>query len=105
MSWLEEYYKKTVSLLRFALDRKGIDPASYFMGKLGDERRVNDRLCLLDASNGKWSVLYIKSGVISGLSYHSALGDAGKDFFLRLTGGEAHWAYKEAWEKEMGQTL
>jgi hypothetical protein len=104
MSWSERG-EKSLLLLRFALDRKGIDPASYFMGKLGDERHVNDRLCLLDASNGKWSVLYIKGGVISGLSCHSSLFYAGKDFFLRITGGKAHWAYKEAWEKEMGQTL
>jgi len=104
MSWSERD-EKALSLLKFALDQKGIDPASYHTGKRGDERRINDKLCLLNVGDGKWSVLYTERGIISDLSDHSSLNNAAKDFFMRLTKSKAHWAFRDAWEKETGQTF
>lgn len=102
MSWSERE-EKALSLLKFALDQKGIDPTSYHIGKLGDEKRVNDKLCLLNIGAGKWSVLYTERGIISELSDHSSLNSAAKDFFMRLTRSKAHWAFRDAWEKKTGQ--
>ena len=104
MNWAERD-DKALSLLKFALDKKNIDPISYHIGKLGDERRINDKLCLLTAGDGKWSVLYTERGVISELSDHSSFNSAAKDFFVRLTRAKAHWAFKDAWEQETGQTF
>lgn len=94
--------KNSILLLRFALEKEGVTQNSYYIGDMGDEKRLDDKLCLLKQDGGKWGVLYTERGNISQLSEHSSLNDAARDFFGRLTSAKTHWAYREDWEKETG---
>lgn len=104
MSSGPEYENKAISLLEFALNKKGVNSKYYYIGKKGEEFSQNDRICLLKENSG-WFVLYIERGVIGNISMHSNIRDAILDFFWRLNRVDTPWDYRSEWEEKTGQTF
>ena len=100
-----QYEENLISLLNYALDKKGVDPALYFIGTQGDEKKIDDRLCLLRDGDGRWIVLYSERGSISQKSVHYSIKEAASDFFWRLTRKDTAWVFREEWEKESGKSF
>lgn len=97
------YDEKVLSLLRYALAKRGVSEHSYFIGREGEERSQTDRLCLLRAEDNHWTVLYTERGSISQSVTHSDIGEAVVDFFWKLTRKDTPWDYRAEWESETGK--
>ena len=100
-----EKEKMTLSLLRYALGRKGVSKMAYFIGVDGDENRQNDVLCLLKSPSGVWTVLYTERGIVSQKVSHPSLRDAATDFYWKLTRKDTPWDFRSEWEASTGQSL
>lgn len=96
---------KTIDLLKFALQKNGVDSLSYFIGSEGDEEFQDGVLCLLEGADGRWIILYIERGLSSCLSWYSDLHDAVTSFYWKLTRVDTPWEYREDWEVETGRRL
>ena len=94
-----------LELLEFALSKKSIPKTSYYIGDMGDEGTLHDKVCLMRRRQGDWLVFYTERGGLSQKSCHSSLNDAAKDFFLRLAEPQSFWRFRDAWEKETGQSF
>lgn len=80
MAIRSEYETKLLSLLRYALKRRGVPENDYFIGDEGQERAQNDKMCLLKSSSGQWLVLYTERGNISQRVEHPSIRDGIQDF-------------------------
>jgi hypothetical protein len=68
MSIISDRDAKLLSLLRYALARRGVSENAYFIGQEGQEgqeKTQNDKLCLLKMEAGSWVVLFIERGNVS----------------------------------------
>jgi len=101
----DNFEMKMISLLRYALNKKGVSEASYFIGNDGDEVYQDDVLCLLRSSLGEWTVLYTERGIVSQRVRHPNLHGALTDFYWKLTRKDTPWDFRLAWEKETGHQL
>lgn len=99
------YEQKILSLLLYALEKEGVPENSYFIGNDGDELTQDDKLCLLNVSQGNWVVLYIERGSVSQRALHLGVREAAKHFFWKLTKPDTPWNYRSEWEIKTGQTL
>ena len=102
MSFQQDIEAKSLSLLNYALKEKGVPNGLFHIGHQGDERQLNDKLCLLKTSDGRWTVFYTERGSISQKSDHSNLNEAMVDFFWKLTRKDTPWDYREGWERDTG---
>ncbi len=94
-----------IDLLRYALVNSGVSPEDYHIGILGDERKVNDKLCLLAGPGGDWAVLYTERGELSQKSVHQETRQAVNDFYFRLVRPKGPWGFREEWEADTGQSF
>jgi hypothetical protein len=93
---------KTLDLLRFALDRRGVDARAYAISAdpagLGP---VDDQLCLTGGE--EWLISYVERGVQRDIARFPQAYDAARHFFMALTDPKSFYEYRPAWEKETGQ--
>jgi hypothetical protein len=94
-----------IDLLRYALQKSGVPSDRYIIGVLGDERKVDDRLCLLAGPTGDWTILYTERGSQSEKTVHQEARSAINDFFYRLVRQKDPWSFREAWEADTGQAF
>lgn len=103
MDFQKSVETKTISLLNFALEKKGLSKNLYHVGHEGDEKQLNDKICLVKSKSDQWLVFYTERGSISQKSTHSTLNEAAMDFFGRLTRKNSFWCFRKEWEQETGQ--
>ena len=97
--------KNLLSLLGYALERRGVSTSEYFIGNEGDERAQDEKLCLLKSATGNWFIIYIERGNVSQKVVHSSFRDAMQCFYWKLTRKDTPWDFREDWEKEVGQLI
>ena len=96
--------------LSVVLKRAGVHEDSYVIGKLGDERKVDDRLCLLSCGDGMWITLQerLASSGKKRLVRHAIHTDgiyAGEYFYWMLCRKDTPFTYYRGWHRETGLTL
>lgn len=97
--------EKTLNLLRFALDRDGVDPRSFVIAQFGETLpETEDRITLL-GDNDSWQVFYQERGVRRIMGTFSSLYDATRFFFTQLTDPTSFYRHRETWEAETGQSF
>lgn len=97
--------QKVLSLLEYALTQNGVREDAFRIGVAGDEKKVADRLCLLDQGDGTWDVVFAERGDYLDLSQHTSFRVAVRDFYWRLTRKDTPWDFIDDWELETGLSL
>lgn len=100
-----EYEENILSLLTFALEKRGINKSGFFIGEEGQEKYQNDKLCLLKSRDKKWIVLYTERGSVFQEVRHSSIRGAVQDFFWKLNRQDTPWEYRAEWEAATGKKL
>ena len=101
---------KTLDLLRFALEREGVDKTSYAVAMRPAELGpVDDQLCLTRDTGWlggeSWQVFYVERGERRAIATFAEASDAARFLFWDLTGARSPYVHREAWEAETGQSF
>lgn len=95
--------ERTLALVQFALENQSVPPTTYHIGTSGDEKRVFDKLCLLDLEHDGWIVAFSERGQLSQQAVHTELSTAALEFYWRLVRKDTFWDFRGAWEAETGE--
>lgn len=95
--------EKTILLLKYALNKKGIEDDDLYIGEYKLWEWQDAKYCLLKKSDKEWVVCFVERGIKKDESIHSSLYRAAKDCYSRLLfDAESPWTYREEWEKLTG---
>lgn len=95
--------EKYLSILKFALEKKGVPKISYCIRQVGDSS-CNYGVCLVEGKDQYWTIENWERGKLLTTVNYSSLFYAVRDFYLLLIRHErpSPWDYLREWELETG---
>ncbi len=95
---------KAIDLLKFALDKEGIQADRYGIILLEDTSPIIcEKTYLEELENDMWRVFSMERGIQHEYGRFSSYSPAVDYYFWRLIDAKTPWFYREQWEKETGQ--
>ncbi len=92
-----------LNLLRFALDKKSVDPGIFYIGTDGSKRFGDEKINLVKTLDNSWHVFLADRGNVIELAEHQSLYRACKDFYCRLISCPSPWDFRSEMEATLSR--
>lgn len=102
---VEREEAKTLSLLRFALERRGITASAWALAMRREFIGPQDDCICLWKEDGRWLVQYTERGTWREMGSFPEIFEAVKYFFAQFASGPSPYDLREQWEAATGQSF